>query len=164
MTKLSTPVLILAMPILSMLQGCAHSVVEKQLDEKLERETVVKSRSDLMGETDHLIKTAPGLSEDQRTRLLGLRDSTRAQSDRLREESLKLRSVLVKSLVSINYDQEETDLVKTRIRNLEHERLSLFFRTVRQANEILGRWGSQQQQVNEDFYNQMLMLDLMNFY
>jgi hypothetical protein len=135
--------------------GCAHGLVEKQLDEKIAREETVNKRSDLRAESDRLIETAPGLSEEQRKMLRALRDSTRIQSDELREKSLRLRAVLIKDLLSPRYSSDELDLVKAKMKDVEQENLHVFFSSVRQANTILGRWRPQK---DEAFYDQMMLM------
>jgi hypothetical protein len=128
--------LISSIPIL---QGCAHSALEKHVDQEVTQESAVKNNADLRAEADQLIETAPGLSADQRARLSALRNTTRAQTDEMWAQSLKLRSVLIKDLITTNYNEDEVELIKQRIRNLEDKRLSLMFSAVERANTILGR-------------------------
>src|SRR5690242_6598167 len=106
-----TGVLVLTGSLIA-LQGCAHSSAERRLDDKLSHEMALESRQQLGSETETLIETAPGLTDSQRQRLLSLRESLRAQSGRMREESLKLRLVLAKALVSQDYDAGEVELIK----------------------------------------------------
>lgn len=126
----------LALPLT--LQGCAQTAVQKRVDTEVAQENTVNTRSELRAEADQTIKTAPGLTDEQRTRLLALRTATSAQSDELRLQSLKLRSVLIKDLITTNYDQDEVALIKKRMRDVEDQRLSLVFKAVEDANVILG--------------------------
>lgn len=120
------------------LQGCAHSSTEQKVDRKLSDETSIKTHSDLREETDNVLKSTPGLSDDQRVKLAALRDSTRTRLDALYAQSLKLRSVLIKDLITTNYNEDEVELIKSRIKTVEDKRLSLIFDAVEQANLILG--------------------------
>ncbi|MBI3556267.1 MAG: hypothetical protein HY074_08385 [Deltaproteobacteria bacterium] len=133
-------------------QGCAHGGLDKRLDAKLSGENTVKARADLQAEAGQLIEAAPGLSADQRSNLTALRETVRTQTDAIRERSLKLRSVLIKDLMSASYDEDEVELVKERIKNLEDQRLSALFNAVERANAILGRQASANQQIVHDFF------------
>lgn len=146
--------------------GCAGSqraTLNRVLDEKLAHETTIKSRSDLSQEATSIIATAPGLTDFQRVRLRTLKEETAVQTNRLIQQSLKLRSVLVKTMLDPNADPEEVDLLKTRIKKTEQERVSLFFRTVHSVNTILGRWGSRTERENQEFYDH-LMLETVDLY
>ena len=124
--------------LLPLLQGCASTAVEKKIDVRVDQETI-QTRADLNKETDDLIRNTPDLNDDQRAKLITLRDRTQVQAEEIRENSLKLRAVLVHDMVAKNYDENEVELIKTRIRKLERERLDIFFKAVEQANTILGR-------------------------
>lgn len=136
-TFLLPTTLLVCMAIL--LQGCAQDTIERRIDRKLSEETNVKSRSDLSDEASNLIKNMPGLSIDQRARLSDLRTDTNALIAELTNQSLKLRGLLIRDVVSDNYDAEEVLAVKARLRALEEKRLTVMFETIDQANEILGR-------------------------
>ena len=143
------------------LGACSHAQVEKQLDKKLAQETDVKTRADLRVEFAQLIKTAPSLSEEQRRKLTTLRESTLVESAQLRERALRLRAVLVKSVLSPTESESEVKEVKNQIRDVEQQRLHLFFTTVGTVNTILGRWASRNQREDAGFYDQMMM-DMMD--
>ena len=136
------------------LQGCAHSAQEKRLDSKVSQETEVNSRADLQTETTDLIDSAATLSADQKGKLRELRDSTRARLDDLSSNSLKLRAVLIKDLISPQYDEREVELIKSKIKKLENERINTIFGSVEQANKILGR---------QAMVNQGIMHNLVDF-
>ena len=125
--------------IVFLFQHCAHTEVEKQLDRKVAAETQVRTTQALEKETGLLVENAPGLTPVQRQKLLNLRDGTRTQMDRLQEDSLKLRAILIKDILSPQYNENEVDLVKNRIRSVEKKRLSLIINKIEKANEILGR-------------------------
>jgi hypothetical protein len=121
------------------LQGCAHGKAEKRIDDQLAAEPQVSSRTELSQQAERLISTAPGLTEEQKTRLLQLSVSVRAQGDEYRKESLLLRELLIKDVISSDYNAQEVSLVKKRIRKLEEKRVATIFDAVETANRILGR-------------------------
>lgn len=138
---------------LSLLTSCSHGALNKQLDEKISEESAIKTRSDLQAETADLFEKAPGLSAVQRVQLVALRNNTRSESDRLRLESLKLRSVLVKDLISEKYNEAEVELIKKRIKANEQQRLSVLFGAVEKANTILGHIAPKNQNLIHEFFD-----------
>lgn len=133
------------------LQGCAHSAIEKRIDEKVAEETTVKSQADLAQEAEKLIQASPDLSPDQKAKLMALRNSIRTQNELLLDQSLKLRSILIKDLLASDYDRKEVDWIKKKIRSIENKRISILFDGVEQANAILGRQITKNQHVVHDF-------------
>lgn len=119
------------------LQGCA-TAANKKLDQELAGETAIHERKDVQKEASQLIQSTPGLSGDQRAQLTALKTATQGQLDAFVKESLKLRSVLVKDLVSSNFDADEIDLIKSRMKNLEAKKIGVIFEAVAKANTILG--------------------------
>src|SRR5439155_657173 len=79
---------------------------------------------------------------DQRAQLFSIRDQARADLENLRLESLKLRSVLIKDIVSSKYNPAEIELIKSKLRGVEDERISTLFRAIRKSNLTLGRFAS----------------------
>lgn len=122
-----------------LLNGCAHARLERQIDNKVAQEDGVKTHADLVSEGAELIKTAQGLTSDQRQRLTKLKVDTEGQLDPLRNQSLKLRAVLIQDLLSSPYNEDEVELIKERLSSIEDRRLNIMFSAVTQANQILGR-------------------------
>lgn len=141
--------------------GCAG--VGQRLDEKVSQEPAVMTRADVHRDVTQWINESKDLSSDQKPRLLSLRDSIVSQEDALRGKSLKLRSVLVKNVLSADYNPDEVSILQDRIRSVEVDRLETFFWAVQQANAILGRWSAENERASEDFYTQMMLeMDLSN--
>lgn len=134
------------------IQGCAHGQLEKRIDEKVAQETQVKTRADVSEEAKESIERASGLTQDQRSQLLSLRESTHAQMDRLINQSLRLRAVLVKDLISTAYDEDEVQLIKRKIRDVEKQRVSEIFDATDQANRILGREAVNNRKVLDEMF------------
>jgi len=132
--------------------GCAHGAMEQNLDAKLAQETAVHNRTDLRKEATQLVKLVPGLSEEQRTKLSNLRESTRVQMDDLSTRSLRLRSLMLKDLLSATDNGDELDLIKQRLKDVENSRLNLILSSVEEASRILGKEASQHREFMEDFW------------
>lgn len=143
---------ILAVGIL--VQGCAHSQTEKDLNTQVSQEKSVSTYSDLRTESGELIAAAPGLTDAQRAKLQALREAVRAKVDAQWTSTLKLRSVLIKDMLAPKYNENEVEAIKGRMRDLEDDRLATIYDAVTQANTILGRQAVQNQRVLRDFMDE----------
>jgi sensor histidine kinase regulating citrate/malate metabolism len=121
------------------ISGCAHREVSARLDEKLKNETPVKSSAELSAEATQVFNSIEGLTAHQKQGLVEVHNDVKKNMVFYREQSLKLRSLLIKDLASPDYDSAEVDLIKKRLKTVEHDRLSSLFDGVDRVNAILGR-------------------------
>ena len=133
-----------------MMTGCAHRKIENALDEKVANETP-KNRAEIQNEAKRAIDSAPGLSEDQKSRLNALRVSVRGKLDLASSQSAKLRSILIQDVLSKDGIPDEVNAIQKRIRRVEEGRLTVIFDAVARANEILGREAKGRVSLMEDF-------------
>lgn len=147
------------------LAGCADTKTELALDRKVSQETAVSNRDDLLREFNLLIQDRPDLTDAERSDLVGLRESIVPQAEELRQKSFRLQALLIQDLMADKYDSVEVAQIKTDIRNVEHDRLSLFFETVHDINRIMGRPGSRSEAEDDILDREMMqrMLDLYPF-
>ena len=152
---------ILSSALLTTAQGCAHSQLENHLDAKLDKEPATETRAQLATEEKTKVAGDTAVSSEKRAAIEQVIQDARTRTDAMREESLKLRAVLVKDLVSADYDVQEVEMIKSRIRKLEQDRLSEYFGAIRETNRILGRWASREArnsvEMDTAFYNQAIM-------
>lgn len=134
-----------------LLNGCAHARLEKQIDEKMAQESSIKTHADLLAEGTDMIRSASGLTEEQRQKLTRLKADTESQLDPLREQSLKLRALLVQDLLATPYNEDEVELIKNRLSAIEDRRLDVMFSAVTNANQILGRQAQPNHTIVEGF-------------
>jgi len=131
-------------------QGCAHTV-EKKLDQKEALVSSEETNTDVLKEGAGAVENTPGLTPEQRVEIRSLWDKTHIQIATIGQESLKLRMVMIKDIVSPVPKAAEVNLVKKKIAGLEHEKISVYFSAIRQTNRILGRWGSENERIR--FYH-----------
>ena len=122
--------------------------------DKMSNEPPVSGTVELQADAGFLIENS-NLTEPQKTRLRNLQADTAHRQQVLRNESLKLRSILIKDVFSSNYNKSEVKLIQNKIDNVEHKRLALTFETIDKANGILGRETNAQE--NERIVDQMMM-------
>jgi PBP1b-binding outer membrane lipoprotein LpoB len=124
--------------IAAALLGCASSG-NKKLDQKMAQESKVSSTSDLRLEAQKSIESAINLTSEQKEKLNQLRKSVSNQTDEFNKKSLELRSILLTDLLAPNYNANEVRVIKSRMRKLEDQRLSMIFDAADKANVILDR-------------------------
>ncbi len=134
-----------------LLSACSNVALEKDIDRRVSQETEVKTRADLTSETSTILEKSKDIKEEQKVKLSELRNSTRRQIDENWQQSLRLRSVLIKELVSKDYNDTAVDLIKKRLKDLDSKRLFITFDAVDQANKILGRQARMNDDVMYDF-------------
>lgn len=138
------------------LNGCATDQADRNLDEKLSQQRVTQTVQEIREQAIERIAKSGTINSEEKEKLTALREEIASQDAELREKSLKLRSILVKDVLSQNYDSDEVALVQERLKSVEHERLSILLAAVRQTNVILGRWASKNQRESEQFYDDMM--------
>ncbi len=119
--------------------GCASNQLNQDLDAKLANEGEIRSRQDLQSQATQLIESEPALSGDQKAKLMNLRDATHTQMEELTEQSLKLRSLMIKEIASANDNSDEIQLIKERLRKNEDKRLTVLFKAADDATGIVGK-------------------------
>jgi hypothetical protein len=148
---MKAPTLRLTLFVLTALSACSSSGSKKEVDARMAREDA-DSSAELNAETKRLIESNPNLTPEQRTKLTTLRKQTLTEVQRLEEESIKLRALLIKDIVSANYDEDQVKEIKSRIRDVEGDRISTVFNAVERANIIMGREASGNPEVMESFF------------
>jgi hypothetical protein len=59
--------------------------------------------------------------------------------DQIQADSLKLRAVLIREVLSPNYSPTQASIIEKRITKLDKRRTAIIIDTVNEANRILGR-------------------------
>lgn len=133
--KLLVGVLVLSFGFLNM--SCAHRT-EKELTRKVAQEAPVEDVNSLSTTSALMIQNSQ-YTPQQKMQLQELQMKSSRQMQALREESLKLRSVLIKDVFAEDYNRSEVRLIQKKIKKVEGQRVALMFDTIDRTNAILGR-------------------------
>jgi hypothetical protein len=123
---------------LTVLNACSNTEANRKLDEKLNAEPAPASSEALRNEARTMIESSKTLSQEEKTKLLALGDSVRADTQVTRDESLKLRALLIKEITAEPYNANEVNLIKKRLKANSDKRLEVIYKAVESANQILG--------------------------
>ena len=121
------------------LSACSNKSIDRELNRKVAEESSINSQADLNVEATQQIENAANITEEQRSRLLTLREKTRAETLDQNKESLRLKSVLFKELLSTDYDRKEVAGLKRKIKKTDDRKLSILLNAIQKTNVILGR-------------------------
>jgi hypothetical protein len=123
--------------LLISLVGCAtQNKREARIQERLSHEEVTDGAS-LSKSIHHLIAESKALSDSQKKDLTKLVDNTGAKNRALLEKSYKMRSLLVKELLSEKIDTKMVKQLKKDIRKTELERIKNSLETMdKMSSEI----------------------------
>jgi hypothetical protein len=120
--------------------GCATSnskKIDQDLDARLQSAPTASNYEEFGKNARKQIKES-GASNEQKAKLLQLQRDTQDKSIQLRDQSYKLRSLLIQDLAAKNYDLDEVEAIKDRLKKIEDQRLQLIYTAVDQASAILG--------------------------
>ena len=141
----------------STLVGCAEKAINRDIDEKIRVEPKIKNVTQLRDEITHLFSNLPNLTQEQKQRLTELKETTYSKMNNLQEVSLKLRAILIKDVLSNEDLTDEIQMIKDRMRDIDHRKLELTFSSIEHADHILGKRGPHRAEVMkellQDFYN-----------
>jgi hypothetical protein len=134
--------------------GCAETKSDKKLDAKVNAEAPIANGDQITDQTRQIIANSTTMTADQKQQLLTLQQNTHTKMNAYREESLKLRAILVQDIAAPKYNAKEVDQVKKRMRKVESKRLDALFDGLEQANKILGRDIPQRSNVMNDMWEE----------
>ena len=132
--------------------GCASTSADRRIDSKLEAEPAVSDSNALGGEFKTMIDHSQKLTLIQKNKLLALQNDTRDQLSQLKNQSLKLRSILIKDVMQAGYNPNEIELVKERLKKTEDRRLTVIFNAVDHAETIIGNELPENEGLLRSFY------------
>lgn len=144
-----TKILFLSILMLTFFSACATKKIDQKVDAQLAQTPPVSGPSQLRQDTTNAIASAPGITEDQRAKLVAIQKATEAKLSDLREQSLKMRELLMQEVVRTdNYNDNEVNRIKTRLKKVESKRLDTLFKALDQANDVLGHQTQRTQVMN----------------
>lgn len=139
--------------VLLSLASCASKNEERALQVKAQ-ESKVNDAPALKQTIHDLIHSSKTLTEAQKIELETIMTENKAKADELTEKSFQFRSVLIKSLLSGNYNQKEVNILKKDIEKIEKLRLKNTFDTVAKITNIVAK-----HEQKEKFAEHLIMMD-----
>lgn len=126
---------------------------EKEVAQETKAEPARRYPGELSEAAREIIKTAQGVSDEQKTRLLEITDSVSKQIYDLRGEASQMKAVLFKELVSNDGNPKAVKVLKKKITKNYHDQLKVMFDALEQSQIVLGR----KMQSDEELMKTMMM-------
>jgi hypothetical protein len=112
---------------ITLFSSCATKKIDQNVDAKLAQTPPVSGPAELNKDASNTIASAPGITDDQRTKLIVIQKSTEEKLAKLREESLKMRELLIQEVVRTDhYNDNEVNRIKSRLKDMEKSASPLF--------------------------------------
>jgi hypothetical protein len=134
--------------------GCSHKAVEEKLNEKMSVQPAVSGTPALQADAVFLIENSQ-LTSLQKEKLTRLQEVSGKQLESYRDQSLRLRAILIQDVLSAHYNRSEVKLIQSKIKKVEYKRVALIFRTIDIANGIMGRDTNAEE--NAQLLNRMML-------
>jgi len=144
--------LLLAIVLIPQLVSAKTADGDARLNQKLAAESEVNDRLDLRAEINQPFNEIHGLNEATRAKLVDLREHTVNQERAMATQVLRLKAVLIKDLLSDEYDKAEVRLIQRRMHAISEKRLGLLFAAVGDAHKILGQSAKEHKEIFDDYF------------
>lgn len=137
------------------LASCSSRKIEQaKIDEKISNETSVTDGKSLGASVNDVIQSSATLNEKQKADLEKLFNEIKVKNSALMEESFKLRSVLIKELLSGDVNAKQVKLLKKDIKKNESERLKSTLTAIDKISIIVSKDPD-----NSKFIDHMMQMD-----
>lgn len=136
--------------------SCA-SKQDKAISKELTQKPEASSHQEVDQKVRKSIETSTHLNETQKTQLLALQDKTQAKMLQLKQEEIKLHEILVKEFGASGNNPRFVNSFKKKLNQNARARIDAILGSMKEANKILGREKTQEQNelMTNFFYEHM---------
>ncbi len=125
---------------------------EQILTKKIQAQPVADTPEQIADRAAEAFSSAPGLTEEQRQKLMAIYSHTYAESMSIRKEIGQSKSLLFKTISTADYKSSEVKSMKKRITELDQKRLALMFKALEDVQTVVGR-GSDKENIYRHLHN-----------
>jgi hypothetical protein len=139
----------------SLLMGTAcatPSADHRKLDADVRAEPTANTPDAIAERGAHAFIDAPGLSDGQKEKLLGVFNQTYASAMTIRKDIGQSKSLLFKLVASKDFKSKEVEDLKKRIVDLDQKRIKIMFKALADVQAIVGT-GDDKEEIYKHFYD-----------
>ncbi len=125
---------------------------DPQLDAKVAAESPAPTAQAIAERGAQTFINAPGLSDDQKQKLLGIFVKVYDEAIAIKNDIGKSKSLLFKLVASKDYKSKEVEDLKKRIVALDQKRLRIMFKALADVQEVVGT-GEEKEEIYKHFYD-----------
>ena len=121
--------------------GCsttANKAAEATLNEKIKAQPVPETPDQIAARAAETFSSAPGLTEEQRQKVMAIYSHTFAESMNLRKEIGQSKELLFSTVADPNYKSDDIKRLKKRISDLDKKRLAMMFKALDDVQTVVG--------------------------
>lgn len=160
--KTTTRFALLSLVILTGAAGCASKpgaeskavatpkTEEQILDAKVQAEPSANTPDEIADRGAFDFITAPGLSREQKQKVMAIYVRVYKQAMDIRSEIGKSKSLLFKTVASQDFDSKDVQRLKDRIVKLDQKRLEIMFKALEDVQDIVG-YGTDKEEIYKHF-------------
>jgi hypothetical protein len=132
--------------------GCSTKSTksESDLDRTVKHENEANTPEEIAQRAAEVFASAPGLSSEQKLKLLGIYSRTYKESMSIRSEIGKSKSLLFKLVASVKYNSKDVEQLKKKVVDLDQRRLNVMFKALEDVQGVVG-YGAGKQELYEHF-------------
>lgn len=131
--------------------GCATGE-DKAMEKQVQAEPTPHGPDAIAARGAQTFLQAPGLTDEQRRKLLEIHTRVYAENSEVQAEIGKAKSLLFKSMISEKYDAALVSNLKKKIVNLDQRRLKIMFGALEDVEKVVGR-GPDKEPIYRRFYD-----------
>lgn len=120
------------------LGACSSEPKKTELDQQVKAQPAVSTPEQIAQQAAETFSSAPGLTADQKQKLMGIYAKTYSEAMVIRTEIGQSKSLLFKLIASTHYKSAEVNTLKKKITALDEKRLSLMFKSLEDIQKIVG--------------------------
>ena len=147
------PILLSLLLIVPVLAWAKPTSTDRKLDTKLTEVEFVRDSIDLQMEITKEFREVHGLDEQTKNQLRTLRTKTLEIDRTFETQVFRLKAVLVQDLLADEFDKNEMNLIKKRMRDIAEKRISLIFDAAAAAHKILGESAKEHKKIFDDYFH-----------
>lgn len=132
--------------------GCSNKT-ERKIEREIQQAPQAQNVTELREETRELIQNDPKLTSIQRQKLKDLHEVSIQKMNVLKQDSIKAKEMLVRSMIQEKYDAKEVSAIKRELKEIELQKLEVVFESVDKANAILGRSSKHRKRALNEYMN-----------
>ncbi len=148
---------ILSLTTLLVLSVSCATKQDKAISKELAQKPEASSHQEVDQKVRKTIEASTQLTEIQKTQLLDLQDKTQTKMLHLKQEEIKLHEILVKEFGTSGNSPRFVNSFKKKLRQNARARIDAIMGSMKEANKILGREKTQEQNeiMSNFFYGHM---------
>lgn len=137
-----------------LLSGCAtkSKQCESDLDRTVKLENPANNPSAIGQRAAEVFASAPGLTDEQKQKLLAIYSRTYIEASEIRIKMGKGKSLLFKLVASVNYKSKDVEDLKNKIVSWDKKRLDIMFKALADVQAVVG-YGHGKEELYEHLRN-----------